>query len=673
MKFESSKSSSSSSSSSSSYSVRELNDSSEEFHSTVRDNDLIIYEKAVNILHQETKIPLTSLAKLGVWNEHDLFKNYGITSHPQIKVFMDRGKTVHLYHGPNDTNALLHFFIKLTQPFPLQLLHPLKLEQLQQKPVIVGVFPTYSGLEFDNFIKVAHKLRWSYTVFLTSIITYLNVDRETTANQLPFSKKPPVVHVFTPSIYGVPPAETSTFDVDALVDFIEQSTTPLVTIYNSDPQLDAAFFSSRIEYDKAMLFIDFNHHDFRVFEKTYCEVAQRERDISFMLADSAVLEHDFLVFELHKSPTPLIVIRTPTGETYVKAGLTPDDIETWVGDCKVRKVTEYGILGQEKKDGHVMMVSSDNFQEEVMDSGKNFLVMLGYWCHWCDRCKELARVLDNVAIYSEKGVDVVIAKLVYKNARDVRRKHLHDSLVDGDYPTLCFKRATGYSHLYLYHGLIKEDNIIQFIYNNLKYKPETKLVGHGEKILILDHMSRDVARTIYNECEMGKKFDIRTCSRFSSISIGENDFEETMMDPRLNVLLILYGSTWISDHGEFGRALRKLAHEFEKEKEKEGMPQMRSEFVIVIMDKYVADTYYTVPKALIQVMHCFKTFTLKAEPTIFFKTASGKLVVYDCDDMSVESMRTFIWEHMEVDINRESKAYKTLAELSSQEDESLKF
>ncbi|KAM7271371.1 hypothetical protein ACFE04_030585 [Oxalis oulophora] len=667
----------------SSSSLIELED--EDFDSVVQDSPLMIvgiflswcphcnildltYKKAATILFDEVKeFPFDLIRnnlKLAVCYSTHLVKKHATTthSHPQIKLFRDQGKRVDVYNGPDDAYAIVDWFKIHTLPFPIQISLPLNLDNLpfyspikqNTMPIIVGIFPTCSGVEYDNFIKVVHQLQFRLgynNIYKTSINHYpISIPDEESSKTQQSLKKAPVVQVFTPE--ETTAAETSTFDVHSLVQFIEESITPLVTIYKKDPRLDAAFFSGRIHYDKAMLFTDFNHHDFRLFEKAYREVAKKERGISFMLVDSAVLEHDFLVFELHKSPTPLIVIRAPTGETYLKADLTPGNIETWVGDCKVRSVTEYGILAQEKKDGHVMMVSADNFQEEVMDSGKH-----GYWCHWCGPCKDSARVLNDVALHLEKGVEVVIAKLVYKNARDVRIKYLDDSLKYGEYPTLCFKRA-GRRKLYVYYGLIKEDSIIQFIYNNLKHKPATKLVGDGENIVILDHMRRDVARTIYSDSEMGKKFDFGSRDRLRTI-YRTTEFDETIMDPRLNVLLIFYGSTWMSENQKFEDALRKLADEFDEEK-------MCTELVIDFLDEIDVESYCTIQKALVQVMHHFKTFNVKDEPTIFFKTASGKLVAYDYDDITVENVESFIRKHMEFDINLESKTNKTLFELSSQ-------
>ncbi|KAM7270391.1 hypothetical protein ACFE04_029605 [Oxalis oulophora] len=625
----------------------------------------LTYEKAARILRDQVKeFPFNlNLCVYYSYSIHQI-NEHGNATHPKIKLFRDRGIRVDVYHGPDDEYAIVDWFKIHTLPFPIQISLPLNLDNLpfysphkqNTTPIIVGIFPCYSGVEYDNFIKVAHQLQFRLgynNIYKTSITHYpISIPDEESSKTQQSLKKAPVVQVFTPEEPTA--AETSTFDVHSLVQFIEESITPLVTVYKKEPRLDAAFFSGRIHYDKAMLFIDFNHHDFRLFEKAYREVAKKERGISFMLVDSAVLEHDFLVFELHKSLTPLIVIRAPTGETYVKADLTPGNIETWVGDCKVRNITEYGILAQEKKEGHVMMVSADNFQEEVMDSVKHVLVMLGYWCHWCGRCKDSARVLNDVALHLEKGVEVVIAKLVYKNACDVRIKYLDDSLKDGEYTTLCFKRA-GHRKLYIYYGLIKEDNIIQFIYNNLKHKPATKLVGDGENIVILDHMTRDVARTIYSDSEMGKKFDFGSRDRLRTI-YRTTEFDETIM---ILVLLIFYGSTWMSENQKFEDALRKLADEFDEEK-------MCTELVIDFLDEIDVESYCTIQKALVQVMDHFKTFTVKDEPTIFFKTASGKIVAYDYNDITAENAERFIRKYIEAAINLESKTNKTLFELSSQ-------
>nr|GMC93151.1 protein disulfide-isomerase-like [Ipomoea batatas] len=93
----------------------------------------------------------------------------------------------------------------------------------------------------------------------------------------------------------------------------------------------------------------------------------------------------------------------------------------------------------------------------VFNSGKN--VLLEFYGPWCDSCKRLAPILDEVAISLENDPNFMIAKLD-GSANDIPKGKFN---VIG-YPTLYFKSASG--NLLQYEGNRTKEDIIDFIQKN---------------------------------------------------------------------------------------------------------------------------------------------------------------------------------------------------------------
>ncbi|KAK4353547.1 hypothetical protein RND71_025741 [Anisodus tanguticus] len=111
----------------------------------------------------------------------------------------------------------------------------------------------------------------------------------------------------------------------------------------------------------------------------------------------------------------------------------------------------------EVNDEHVKVVVRDTLRDLVVNSGKN--VLLEFYAPWCDHCKSLAPILDEVAVSYEKDSDVLIAKLD-ATANDIPKGEFD---VKG-FPTLYFKSASG--NLSQYDGDRTKEAIIEFTEKN---------------------------------------------------------------------------------------------------------------------------------------------------------------------------------------------------------------
>ncbi|CAA3013593.1 disulfide-isomerase-like [Olea europaea subsp. europaea] len=99
----------------------------------------------------------------------------------------------------------------------------------------------------------------------------------------------------------------------------------------------------------------------------------------------------------------------------------------------------------------VKVVVTDSLQDMVFNSGKN--VMLEFFAPWCGHCKQLAPILEEVAISFENDADVLIAKLD-ATVNDVPV----DTFDVQGYPTLYFRSASG--NLLSYEGDRTKNDII---------------------------------------------------------------------------------------------------------------------------------------------------------------------------------------------------------------------
>ncbi|KAF2296716.1 hypothetical protein GH714_001407 [Hevea brasiliensis] len=391
------------------------------------------YEKAASILHGHD--PPVVLAKIDANEEanKDLATQYDIKGFPTLKILRNGGKTIQEYKGPREADG------------------------------IVGVFPKFSGQEFENFLAVADKLRSDYEFGHTLDAKHLPRGESSVTG--------PLVRLFKP--FDELFVDFRDFNVDALEKFVEESSMPIVTLFNSDASnhpFVVKFFNSPDA--KAMLFTNLSSEDADSFKTKYHEAALqfKGQGIIFLLGDLEASQGAFQYFGLKEDQVPLIIIQTNDGQKYLKQNLEPDHITPWVTEYKEGKVLPYKKSEPvpEVNNEPVKVVVADSLQDIVINSGKN--VLLEFYAPWCGHCKKLAPILDEVAISYQSDPDVVIAKLD-ATANDIP----NDTFDVKGYPTVYFRSASG--QLVQYEGDRTKEDIIDFIEKN-RDKDE---VAHEDK------------------------------------------------------------------------------------------------------------------------------------------------------------------------------------------------
>ncbi|WJX33833.1 disulfide-isomerase-like [Trifolium repens] len=445
------------------------------FHDTVTKHDFIVvefyapwcghckklapeYEKAASILSShETPIVL---AKVDANEEknRDLASEYDVKGFPTIKILRNGGKNIQEYKGPREADGIVEYLKKQSGPASTEIKSADDATALigENKVVIVGVFPKFSGEEFDNFTALAEKLRSDYDFGHTLDAKHLPKGESSVSG--------PVVRLFKP--FDELFVDSKEFNVEALEKFIEESSIPVVTIFNNEPNnhpFVVKFFNT--PNAKAMLFINFTAEGAESFKSKYHETAEqyKQQGISFLIGDVEASQGAFQYFGLKEDQVPLIIIQHNDGKKFFKPNLEPDHVATWLKAYKDGKVAPY-VKSEpipETNNEPVKVVVGETLQDIVFNSGKN--VLLEFYAPWCGHCKQLAPILDEVAVSFQKDADVVIAKLD-ATANDIPSETFE---VQG-YPTLYFRSASG--KISQYDGGRTKEDIIEFIEKN-KDKP----------------------------------------------------------------------------------------------------------------------------------------------------------------------------------------------------------
>ncbi|KAH8515891.1 hypothetical protein H0E87_004348 [Populus deltoides] len=291
------------------------------------------YEKAASILSSND--PQVVLAKVDA-NEDankEIASQYDVKGFPTIVILRKGGKSVQEYKGPREADGIVEYLKKQSGPASAELKSDDDATGFigDKKVVIVGVFPKFSGEEFENFLAVAEKLRSDYEFGHTLDAKHLPRGESSVSG--------PLVRLFKP--FDELFVDSKDFNVDALEKFVEESSIPIVTLFNKDPSnhpFVVKYFDSPLA--KAMLFMNFSSENGDSIRTKYQEVAGLHKGdgLVFLLGDVEASQGALQYFGLKEDQVPLIVIQTTDGQKYLKANLVSDQIAPWLKEYKVMLV-----------------------------------------------------------------------------------------------------------------------------------------------------------------------------------------------------------------------------------------------------------------------------------------------------------------------------------------------
>ncbi|KAJ8450298.1 hypothetical protein Cgig2_004755 [Carnegiea gigantea] len=325
------------------------------------------YEKAASILSSHD--PPIVLAKLDANEDsnRELASKYAVRGFPTLKILRNGGKSIQDYKGPRDAEGIVEYLKKQSGPPSTEIKSVEDATAVvgEQKVAIVGIFPEFSGEEYKNFTALAEKLRSDYDFGHTS--------DEKLLPRSGSSVTKPSVRLFKPFDELV--VDFQDFHLDALEKFVEESSTPTVTVFSKDPANHPyviKFFNS--PNAKALLFLNFSV-DYDVYKSKYEEVAKehKSKGISFLMGDLGASQGALQYFGVKEDQVPLIIVQTTDGKKYLKPKVESDQIASWIKEYNEGKVPAYRKSERipESNTESVKVVVADTFQDMVLNSAKN--------------------------------------------------------------------------------------------------------------------------------------------------------------------------------------------------------------------------------------------------------------------------------------------------------------
>ncbi|KAG9135134.1 hypothetical protein Leryth_011614 [Lithospermum erythrorhizon] len=432
------------------------------------------WEKAAKILSEgEPPIVLAKVDANDARNK-DVAVEHDLKGFPTIKILKEGGTLVRDYKGPRDAHGIVAYVRKQAGPPSLEI------KSIQDAAAIihddddfaiVGIFPEFSGEKYDSFTALAERLR-----------SGIDFGHTTDAKLLPrgdLSVNRPVIRLFKP--FDELFVDFEEFDVDVLEKLIEESSMPLVTLFNMDP-VNRPYLTKFFQTPsaKVMMFLNFTSANFGAFKSKYREVAEefKGNGVGFLMGDIEAARQGTLEFlGLKEDQMPLVVIQTNDGSKYLKQNLLPGQIFSFVKEFKDGKLQLYKKSEPipEVNDEPVKVVVHDSFEDMVFNSGKN--VVLTFYGSWSPHTKMFAPILDEVAVAFQNDNSVMIAKI-----DTMKNDYPTETFEVVSDPALYFVSASGeVTSMLEEEGVQSKEAIIAFIQNNLnKAPPQPHHGGHDE-------------------------------------------------------------------------------------------------------------------------------------------------------------------------------------------------
>lgn len=419
------------------------------------------YEKAASVLSKHD--PPIPLAKIDAADEanKELAMKYEIQGLPTIKILRNGGKVVQDYNGPREADGIVQYVKKQLGPASVEIKSADDAANVidDKKIFIAGVFPKFEGEEYENFIKLAEKLRSDYDFGHTLDAKLLPKGDSSVSG--------PVIRLFKP--FDELFVDFKDFDLDAAQKFIEREDMPSIVVFDPEDESGLAYLGKIFsgENTKVTMLLDFGSENAAALKSKFYDIAYllKGGDLRFVIGDLEPSKPLIQYFNLDASQAPLIFIQKSGDKKYLKANVEPDQVVPWFKkflDDKLELYTMSQPIPQENNEP-VKVVVLDSLQDMVFKSGKE--VFLEFYAPWCGHCQKVAPILEEVAVSYEKDPNVMIAKFD-ATANDVPS----DIFSVQGYPTMFFISSKG--KIVEYQGGRSKEDIINFIEQNRSDKQD---------------------------------------------------------------------------------------------------------------------------------------------------------------------------------------------------------
>ncbi|XP_002735664.1 protein disulfide-isomerase-like, partial [Saccoglossus kowalevskii] len=204
------------------------------------------------------------------------------------------------------------------------------------------------------------------------------------------------------------------FTVDAIAAFVAANSLPLVIEYSE--QTSSILFGGDIKKHN-MIFVDKEVENFQAISDNFTEAAKDFKGkVQFVLIDVNTDAGAFILnfFGLKNIPAVLFIdleadaakfkpesdeIKAETMKIFVNAVL----------DGKMKPYLMSADIPEDSNEEAVKVLVGKNFEEVALDKTKHVLVE--FYAPWCEHCKKLAPIYDELAENFKGREDIVIAKM----------------------------------------------------------------------------------------------------------------------------------------------------------------------------------------------------------------------------------------------------------------------
>ncbi|KAI3782338.1 hypothetical protein L2E82_12383 [Cichorium intybus] len=300
--------------------------------------------------------PTILLAKVDADAEKnkELVEKFELQGFPTIKILRKGGENIQEYKGPREADGIITYLKKQVGPASIEIKTSQHVESLVDDKKISTLIPRGES----------------------------SVTKPTLRLLKPFDE------LFL---------DFTEFKVDAMENFIEESGTPLVTLFDQSPEY-SVFLSKYFESEDAkfMFLVDYSHEEIENFRTIYHEVAglYKGKGLKFLMGN---VPDSKGYFGVQEDLPPVIIAQNTDGLKYVQPNVQISKIVPWLKDYTEGKLKPF-IKSEaipETNDEPMKVVVAKSLRDMVLDSKKN--VLLEIYAPWCGHCKKIAPILDEVA------------------------------------------------------------------------------------------------------------------------------------------------------------------------------------------------------------------------------------------------------------------------------------
>ncbi|GHP08265.1 hypothetical protein PPROV_000700600 [Pycnococcus provasolii] len=409
------------------------------------------YEKAAGILKKEN--PPILLAKVDATEEEnkELGTKFGIRGFPTLKIFR-KGAAPEDYNGPREADGIVDYVKKMSGPAASLLTTKKEVDAFlaENDAALLGVFSGEKDEALATFLTTANVFRedggFAY-VFDEKVLPTKGTKAGAKAHL--YKKYDNEYDAFEGSI-----------ESEALKEFFNEKSTPLVVTFDQDPKNRARMnkvFSS--EKPKMLAFVDFASKEDEMRRVLTEQAPKYKEHVNILIADFKDNDRAMEFFGLSKdSKKATVVIHSMADNKKYVQEVEGDfsKVATFMqgfADGKLEAHVKSEPIPDKNNDPVYVLVAKEF--EKVMGSGKD--VMVEFYAPWCGHCKKLAPIYDEVGTEFKSNDKVVVANF------DATANDVPDAAFNvKGFPTLYFKNGkTG--EISQYEGAREKDALIKYI------------------------------------------------------------------------------------------------------------------------------------------------------------------------------------------------------------------